>query len=45
MELLKQANGHVKAAIVMHARTVDLAKAVSVLSSCNGRLRDALQTK
>jgi N-acetylmuramic acid 6-phosphate etherase len=42
MELLKRADGHVKAAIVMHHRTIDFPRASELLESVNGRLRDAL---
>src|SRR5262249_20895512 len=45
MELLKRADGHVKAAVVMQARNVGLVQATSLLSSCGGRLRDALDAK
>ena len=43
LELLRRANGHVKAAIVMHRRSVDLPTATRLLESHAGRLRDALR--
>ena len=45
MDLLRRAGGHVKAAIVMHARKVDLAKARQLLDQSAGRLRDAMRDK
>ena len=42
LDLLKRADGHVKAAIVMHRRSVDLQEARKLLDSQGGRLRDAL---
>lgn len=39
MELLKRADGHVKAAIVMHRRGATLSEAVELLKSAEGRLR------
>ena len=45
MELLKKADGHVKAAIVMHERGADLATARRLLDNNAGRLRDALSTR
>ena len=44
LDLLRQADGHVKAAIVMERRGVDLAAARDLLSDCGGRLRDALES-
>jgi N-acetylmuramic acid 6-phosphate etherase len=45
LELLKQAEGHVKAAIVMHERSVDLAGARLLLEQSNGKLREVLNVK
>jgi N-acetylmuramic acid 6-phosphate etherase len=42
MELLKRADGHVKAAIVMHKRKVSLDEARARLSKAEGHLRNAL---
>lgn len=42
MDLLKRADGHVKAAIVMHERSVDLPTARQRLEQVGGRLRDAI---
>jgi N-acetylmuramic acid 6-phosphate etherase len=42
MDLLKRADGHVKAAIVMHERSVDLPAARERLERAGGRLRDAI---
>ena len=42
MNLLRAADGHVKAAVVMHARKVDLAAAKKLLEAASGRLRVAL---
>jgi N-acetylmuramic acid 6-phosphate etherase len=42
MKLLGRADGHVKAAVVMHARGVDLAEARRQLDASGGRLRAAL---
>jgi N-acetylmuramic acid 6-phosphate etherase len=42
LDLLRRADGHVKAAIVMHRRSVDLETARNLLASHQGRLRDAL---
>jgi N-acetylmuramic acid 6-phosphate etherase len=42
MSLLKQADGHVKSAIVMHRRRVSLDQARQLLESTNGSLRAAL---
>ena len=42
IDLLKGADGHVKAAIVMHRRQVDLAQARALLDASSGRLREAL---
>ena len=42
LELLKRADGHVKAAIVMHRRSVALQDAQNLLNSCGGGLREVL---
>jgi N-acetylmuramic acid 6-phosphate etherase len=42
MDLLRKADGHVKAAIVMHTRNVDLERARQLLTAAGGSLRDAL---
>jgi N-acetylmuramic acid 6-phosphate etherase len=42
MQLLDRADGHVKSAIVMHARSTDLAGAKALLDAAVGRLRDAI---
>jgi N-acetylmuramic acid 6-phosphate etherase len=42
MQLLKRADGHVKSAIVMHRRKVDLAEATRLLAAAQGNLRRAL---
>ena len=42
MALLRNADGHVKSAVVMHVRKVDLPVARRMLEGCGGRLRDAL---
>jgi len=42
-ELLKEAQGHVKLAIVMHGRKVDAAKAQQILNEAGGDLRKALE--
>jgi N-acetylmuramic acid 6-phosphate etherase len=42
MDLLKRADGHVKAAVVMHGKRVDLAKARELLTGASGSLRGAL---
>ena len=42
LELLGRAGGHVKAAIVMYIRSVDLTEAQSILERNGGRLREAL---
>jgi N-acetylmuramic acid 6-phosphate etherase len=42
MQLLDRADGHVKSAIVMHARSTDLAGAKALLDAAGGRLRDAI---
>jgi N-acetylmuramic acid 6-phosphate etherase len=39
-ELLRQADGHVKLAIVMHVRNVSVAEAERLLAAAGGRLRD-----
>jgi len=41
--LLKQANGKVKAAIVMHFRKVDLRRACKILDECDQSLRRAME--
>jgi N-acetylmuramic acid 6-phosphate etherase len=41
-DLLRRAEGHVKTAVVMHHRAVDLPEAKQLLENCNGRLRDAI---
>jgi N-acetylmuramic acid 6-phosphate etherase len=43
MELLKRADGHVKAAIVMQERNLTLEQARALLQRCDGKLRDALK--
>jgi N-acetylmuramic acid 6-phosphate etherase len=40
--LLKRADGHVKAAVVMHHRRVSLDEATLLLVRCHGRLRQAV---
>ena len=42
LELLRRADGHVKAAIVMHQRQADFAGARRLLEQCGGQLREAL---
>ncbi|MDB5296740.1 MAG: murQ, partial [Phycisphaerales bacterium] len=42
MDLLKRADGHVKAAVVMHERNVDLAGANALLAAAHGSLRGAI---
>jgi N-acetylmuramic acid 6-phosphate etherase len=42
IELLKRADGHVKVAIVMHGRQIDLPQARALLEANSGRLREAL---
>lgn len=42
MDLLKRAEGHVKAAVVMHARNIDLSGAREALVAAGGSLRSAL---
>jgi N-acetylmuramic acid 6-phosphate etherase len=42
VDLLKRADGHVKAAVVMHRRGIELPGARVILERCGGRLRDAL---
>jgi N-acetylmuramic acid 6-phosphate etherase len=44
LALLKNADGHVKAAVVMHAHQISLHDANSLLTRCNGHLRNALQS-
>ena len=41
--LLKQAEGNVKPAIVMHARGVDLPRAREILAAAGGKLREAMK--
>ena len=41
-EFLRQADGHVKPAIVMHRRNVSYEKAVAILEECHGQLRQAI---
>jgi N-acetylmuramic acid 6-phosphate etherase len=41
-DLLQRADGHVKTAVVMHRRGIDLSGATRLLIACEGRLRDAL---
>jgi N-acetylmuramic acid 6-phosphate etherase len=41
-QLLRRADGHVKAAVVMHAQGVDLPEARRLLDRTGGRLRDAM---
>jgi len=43
MNLLRQADGHVKAAVVMHSRGVNVESAHIILKEVEGRLRDALK--
>jgi N-acetylmuramic acid 6-phosphate etherase len=43
MSLLRRAGGHVKSAIVMHARGVDAAAAGRILDQCGGNLRAAMR--
>lgn len=43
LDLLKRAEGHVKAAIVMHHKTVDLEGARTLLTQSGGKLREALK--
>ena len=43
MALLKRADGHVKAAVVMHRRGLGLEDATDLLARCGGQLREALQ--
>ena len=43
MQLLRRADGHVKAAVVMHERRVELDEARRLLDRAGGRLRDALK--
>jgi N-acetylmuramic acid 6-phosphate etherase len=44
MEQLKRAEGHVKVAVVMHKRKVELSEAKRLLEISRGRLREALNT-
>lgn len=41
-DLLKQADGHVKTAVLMQKRSLDLSAAHALLDGCNGNLRAAL---
>ena len=41
-ELLRQSDGHVKLAIVMHKRGVDATSARLLLDTAGGRLREAI---
>ena len=43
LELLRRADGHVKAAVIMHRRGVDLARARQLLEKCDGKLRESLE--
>jgi N-acetylmuramic acid 6-phosphate etherase len=43
LDLLQRADGHVKSAIIMHERQVDLATAQTILARHGGALRDALR--
>jgi N-acetylmuramic acid 6-phosphate etherase len=45
MQLLQQADGHVKLAIVMHQRGVDQDQARQILDRCGGRLREAMEAR
>lgn len=45
LNLLRQADGHVKAAIVMHARGVDYRGAQAILAGHDGSLRQAMQAE
>jgi N-acetylmuramic acid 6-phosphate (MurNAc-6-P) etherase len=42
MDLLKRAEGHVKAAIVMHKRNVSLSEARKLTDAAKGNLRAAI---
>jgi N-acetylmuramic acid 6-phosphate etherase len=42
IDLLKRADGHVKAAIVMHKRNVDLSEARRLITKHKGKLREAI---
>ena len=42
MNLLRRADGHVKAAVVMHARGIDLEAARQALDRAGGKLREAM---
>lgn len=44
-ELLKEAQGHVKLAIVMHGRKVDAGRAQKILNEAGGNLRKALDER
>jgi N-acetylmuramic acid 6-phosphate etherase len=44
-ELLKQADGHVKLAIVMHQRALSASEARQQLESAGGRLRESLRSR
>jgi len=43
-DLLKEAQGHVKRAIVMHGRKVDAERAQMILDDAQGNLRKALES-
>jgi N-acetylmuramic acid 6-phosphate etherase len=43
MGLLKEANGHVKVAVVMHRRAISAAQAAVRLEKCGGGLRQAME--
>jgi N-acetylmuramic acid 6-phosphate etherase len=43
MDLLRQADGHVKAAVIMHAKGITVDAARECLARASGRLRDALR--
>jgi N-acetylmuramic acid 6-phosphate (MurNAc-6-P) etherase len=43
IELLKRAEGHVKAAIVMHRRNATLEEAQALLAQAGGNLRSVLE--
>jgi N-acetylmuramic acid 6-phosphate etherase len=42
LELLRQSDGHVKVAVVMHRRGVARDEAAQILAHCDGRLREAI---
>lgn len=43
IDLLKKADGHVKTAVVMHHRKIDLSQAMQLLAQSKGHLRQALK--